>query len=77
MNFALPLNRLRETATLVAFHHPRPSYPIHILLVPKRPIANLMEITAADHDFLADLIQTVQSLVQELHLEAAGYRLIT
>jgi histidine triad (HIT) family protein len=77
MSFALPLDRLRETPTLVAFHHPRPSYPVHILLVPKRPIANLMEISEADRDFLADLVATVQSLVREFGLEAAGYRLIS
>jgi histidine triad (HIT) family protein len=77
MSFALPLNRLRETSTLVAFHHPRPSYPVHILLVPKRPIANLMEITAADQDFMAELVETVQSLVREFGLEGKGYRLIS
>jgi histidine triad (HIT) family protein len=77
MSFALPLNRLRETPTLVAFHHPRPTYPIHILLVPKRPLANLMALTPADQDFLADLVQTVQSLVTEFDLEKDGYRLIS
>jgi histidine triad (HIT) family protein len=77
MTFALPINRLHETPTLVAFHHPRPSYPVHILLVPKRPITNLMALTPADQDFMTDLIQTVQSLVQEFALEGVGYRLIT
>jgi diadenosine tetraphosphate (Ap4A) HIT family hydrolase len=35
-----------------------------------------MALAAADTDFLLDLIQTVQSLVKELNLEASGYRLI-
>jgi histidine triad (HIT) family protein len=77
MSFALPLDRLRETTTLIAFRHPRPGYPVHILLVPKRPIANLMALAAADQDFMADLVQTVQSLVLELELERVGYRLIS
>jgi histidine triad (HIT) family protein len=77
MSFAIPVKRLRETATLMAFHHPRPSYRLHILVVPKRAIGSLMEVTAADQDFLADLVATVQSLVQEFALEAAGYRLIS
>ncbi|MEZ4510613.1 MAG: hypothetical protein R3C62_01950 [Chloroflexota bacterium] len=38
MSFLIPVQRLRETATLLAFHHPKPSYPLHILLVPKRPL---------------------------------------
>ena len=76
MSFALPLHRLRETQSLVAFHHPRPSYPVHILLVPKKAIASLTELTTGDKDFIADLFPTVQSLVAEFDLEAAGYRLV-
>jgi histidine triad (HIT) family protein len=76
MSFLLPVNRLRETTTLLAFHHPRPSYPFHVLLVPKRAIANLNEVTAQDADFLLELFTVVQSLVQEFGLEEKGYRLV-
>ncbi len=76
MSFAIPVNRLRETKTLIAFYHPKPSYALHILIVPKRNIAQLGALTAADSDFMVDLFQNVQSLVAELDLEARGYRLI-
>lgn len=76
MSFLLPVRRLRETETLVAFHHPQPAYPTHILLVPKRPYRDMMALETADTAFLSDLFQTVQSLVQELNLTAGGYRLI-
>jgi histidine triad (HIT) family protein len=77
MSFALPVDRLSETATLLAFRHPTPAYPVHVLLVPKKPIATLSELNpATDGDFLADLYTTVQKLVQELNLAAGGYRLI-
>lgn len=72
----LPVNRLRETPTLVAFYHPQPVYETHILLVPKRPYSNFMALDPADTAFLHDLMQTVQSLVQELELEQGGYRLV-
>lgn len=76
MSFVIPIPRLRETKTLMAFHHPRPSYPIHILIVPKRALANLMTLQPIDTDIWQELIPTVQSLVTELNLEASGYRLI-
>jgi len=76
MSFAIPVKRLRETDTLLAFSHPKPSYPVHILLVPKRAIGSLMELSSTDEDFYADLIQTVQSLVAEFDLEQGGYRLV-
>lgn len=76
MSFAIPVQRLRETKTLMAFEHPKPSYPFHILIVPKKAIASMMKISAEDQTFLADVFQTVQSLVVEYQLEARGYRLI-
>ena len=76
MSFALPVKRLRETDSLIAFHHPQPSHAVHILLVPKRPYASLMELSGEATDLLCDLFATVQSLVRELGLEHGGYRLI-
>lgn len=76
MSFALPVAKLRETDTLIAFYHPRPSYAVHILLVPKRKLAGLSDLTPADADFTADLFQVVNTLVAELQLEERGYRLI-
>lgn len=77
MSGAIPVQRLRETPTLIAFHHPRPSYPVHILLVPKRAIADVAALTPADADFMLDLFAAVRSLVDELNLAPGGYRLIT
>ncbi|MDL1909098.1 HIT domain-containing protein [Chloroflexi bacterium CFX6] len=74
MSFAVPVKRLRETETLMAFHHPKPSYPFHVLLVPKKAVRTLMEFDAKDSAFLGDLYSTVQSLVEEFQLPA--YRLI-
>jgi histidine triad (HIT) family protein len=76
MSFVIPVHRLRETDTLIAFYHPKPSYPFHVLLVPKRALGSLMALSPADAAFTADLFATVQSLVTEFKLEATGYRLI-
>ena len=76
MSFAIPVQRLRETATLVAFLHPVPIYPVHILIVPKKAIPSFAALRPADAPFLVDVAAAVQSLVTELGLDAAGYRLI-
>jgi histidine triad (HIT) family protein len=76
MSFAIPVKRLRETPTLMAFHHPSPSYALHILIVPKRSYRSLIDIAPEDADFQRDLFATVQSLVLEFGLEEKAYRLI-
>ena len=74
MSFAIPVKRLRETKTLLAFYHPKPTYKFHVLLVPKKSVASLNELDPKDSAFLIDLYSTVQSLVDEFQLTA--YRLI-
>jgi histidine triad (HIT) family protein len=76
MSFAIPAQRLRETDSLLAFHHPQPAYRVHIVIVPKQAYRSLMEIPAQDTAFQRDLFQVVQSLVREFHLDEGGYRLI-
>ena len=74
MSFAIPVKRLRETGTLLAFYHPKPAYQFHVLLVPKKSVASLKELDSKDSAFLIDLYATVQSLVDEFGLTT--YRLI-
>jgi histidine triad (HIT) family protein len=71
--FALPVKRLRETDSLLAFSHPKPAYPFHVLLLPKQEVRSLPDLSP-DSPFLRDLVAVTQSLVEEHQLTA--YRLI-
>jgi histidine triad (HIT) family protein len=73
MSIFIPAKHLRETDSLLAFQAPRPSYPFHVLLVPKKNLHSFAELQPSD-PFLADLVTTVQSIVAEYYLNA--YRLI-
>jgi histidine triad (HIT) family protein len=75
MTLVIPSKRLRETSTLIAFYHPHPAYPFHVLIIPRLPVANLMDLPPQSADFLRDLLVTVQSIVHEHNIEN-GYRLI-
>jgi histidine triad (HIT) family protein len=74
MSFAIPVKRLRETETLIAFYHPKPSYDFHVLLVPKKSVPSLQKLDTKDSAFLVELYSTVQSLIDEFQLSA--WRLI-
>jgi histidine triad (HIT) family protein len=76
MSVALPVEWLRQTENLLAFYHPQPAYPVHILIVPRRAIAGLDALGPADRELLYEIFQTAQSLAQELGLHERGYRLV-
>ncbi len=76
MSKFIPNQVISETESLTCFYHPRPDYPIHILLVPKEEVHDLMEFDPEDSAFLKDMFATVRTLVEELNLQEKGYRLV-
>src|SRR5687767_7986737 len=74
MSFVIPVNRLREANTLMAFHHPKPSYPLHILLVQQKAIPSLKNLDPTDSSFFTDLYSILHNLVD--HYQLPAYRLI-
>lgn len=75
-SFAIPGEKLIETDILIAFHHPSPSYPLHILIVPRTRYRSLMDLPSDDSSFESELFSAVKELVGRFGLEEAGYRFI-
>jgi histidine triad (HIT) family protein len=76
MNAALPGQRLYQSQTVYAIFHPSPAYPLHILIIPKRPITGLDQLNEGDGELMMEIIQVVQQLIERFHLQVHGYRLI-
>ena len=76
MSNFIPNQVVSETKSLICYYHPRPDYPIHILLVPKEEIHDLLDLEPQGSEFLQDVFATVRSLVKELNLGEQGYRLV-
>ena len=75
-SFAIPGGKLIETDSLLAFHHPSPGYPLHILIVPKAKFRSLNDLPSKDQVFESGMYLAVNELVQKFNLEVYGYRLI-
>ena len=46
--FAIPVKRLREPDSLLAFFHPKPTYPFHVILLPKKAILSFSDLDPTD-----------------------------
>lgn len=76
LSFALPVRRIRETSMLIAFHHPKPVYRVHILIVPKRAIPGLEALDESDSGLLLEIFQMAGHRILDLNLEGTGAQLI-
>jgi histidine triad (HIT) family protein len=75
-SFLVPGEKLLETATLLAVHHPNPSYPLHILILPKGPYRSLQDLPTPDLVLERELFQAVKELVRSFNLGSRRYGLI-
>jgi len=75
-SFVIPGEKLIENDTLIAFHHPSPSYALHILIVPKAKYRSILELPSDDAEFEIGLFKAVKELVRRFGLDESSYRLI-
>jgi diadenosine tetraphosphate (Ap4A) HIT family hydrolase len=73
-SWLLPVRRVLDTPTVLAFRHPRPSSPTHVLLVPKRAIPGLLDLR--DLDVIIDIIGCACRVAANLGLTAADCALV-
>ncbi len=66
---------LHETDTLVVFKDINPLAPVHLLIVPKRHIRSINDLTDGDREIVADLVFTARKMAEEMSVNETGYRL--
>ena len=59
----------------LAFHDVAPQAPVHVLVIPKKPIPSLAEAEAGDEALLGHLVMVATHLARKLEL-TDGYRLV-
>ena len=65
-----------ESGSVVAFHDINPQAPVHILIIQKRHLADLGEISPEDESLLYEIGVAVKELAAKYQLKD-GYRLVT
>jgi histidine triad (HIT) family protein len=61
---------------LVAFHDVRPQAPTHLLVVPRRHVASLLDLGPADDGLLGAMVRRARDLARGLGLADRGFRLV-
>jgi histidine triad (HIT) family protein len=67
---------LFQTDTLVVFKDIKPHAPVHLLIVPKKHIRSVNDLTDADEKLLAELIVVARKMAREHGVSKSGYKLL-
>jgi histidine triad (HIT) family protein len=66
---------LFENETLVVFKDINPAAPVHLLIVPKKHIRSINDLTEADQPVLSEMIMVARDMAVRYRVDQSGYRL--
>lgn len=72
----VPAKVLHEDEYAVAFEDLNPQAPVHVLIVPKKHIADIHSIVVTDREIIGHLFFVAKSIAVQKGLEQGGYRMV-
>ncbi len=69
-----PVDKIMETRNVLAYHHTRPFWPVHIVVVPKRHVESLLEV---DSDLLIELFDVIKQVSAKVFADHGAARVLT
>jgi len=73
---AVPSKKVLETDNVLAFHDIQPAAPVHVLIIPKKHIATMNDVTPEDASLIGEIALAAQQVAEQLGIKERGYRLI-
>lgn len=73
---SLPSEKVFENERILAIKDIHPVAPVHVLIMPKKPIESIQSMQKEDFALLGEIVEVAQKIAKELGVEA-GYRLLT
>ncbi|AFY59434.1 histidine triad nucleotide-binding protein [Synechococcus sp. PCC 6312] len=75
INRQIPAEIIYEDDLAIAIKDINPQAPIHLLIVPKKPLPSLSDAVPEDHRVLGHLLMIVKRVAEQVGLEN-GYRVV-
>ncbi len=76
INRDIPANIVYENDDVIAFEDISPKAPVHILVVPKKPIATINDAGVEDAELLGKVILAAAEIAKSKGIAERGYRLV-
>lgn len=73
----IPSSKVYEDPDVLAFRDINPQAPVHILIVPKGHVADVMSLGDGDAELQARLMRAAQVVAKEQGVAGSGFRLVT
>lgn len=72
----IPADVVYQDDSVLAFRDVAPQAPTHVIVIPKKPLANLLDAQGGDTLLLGQLLQAAAHVARLLGIDKSGFRVV-
>ena len=73
----IEVDKCHETDNVLAYHHTRPFWETHIVVIPKRHISSLLTLKSSDNALFLELFDVIRKVADSVVAEKGAARVLT
>lgn len=77
VNGDIPSNKVYEDEMVLAFKDINPQMPIHIIVIPKKHIESIADLTVEDEIVVGKIFTAINKIAKDLGITNTGFRVIS
>ena len=71
-----PADIVFQNESVVVFKDIKPHAPVHLLIVPRKHIRSLNDLSDQDKTLLSEMVWAARKMAEEQHISNSGYRIV-
>lgn len=71
------VHKIMETENVLAYHHTRPFWEVHIVVIPKKHISSLLTLEEKDNSLLLEIFNVIKQIASQVARENGACRVLT
>ena len=75
-NKEIPSEIVYEDDEVIAFNDIHPLAPIHVLIIPKKHISSLLDISENDRVLIGKIYEIINKIAEEKNIKEQGFRVV-
>ena len=72
----IPCDKVFENEHVIAFRDVNPQAPTHVLVIPRKHISTVNDLTEDDKNIVGEMVLAAQAVATQEGIEEDGYRLV-
>lgn len=77
INSEIPSNKVYEDDDVLAFKDINPQMPVHIIVIPKKHIKSIADLTIEDETLIGKIFTAINKITKDLNISEDGFRVIS